>query len=191
MANKRKNWVLIAGLVLVGAAIVWADEQVISLTPPTNVPKPKLGSDELEFAATVGSFKLLGSDEAPATGTLKINFDGTVLISGRKGQINTSGNVRQEYVNKEFEKEAYFGKGSLTLSGEVRSVQFFGRDLSGTFKGRALMRLFGEFDKNLDTGWIAYKGQKRDPWGTGGNVRVVPQQIFENKSSDLKVKDSE
>jgi hypothetical protein len=187
---KAKRGFLFVSVAVLAAFVgkVLADEIQMSTTLPA-MPKPKIGTDEILFTTSVGSFKILGSDAAPATGQMVLNINGTVLVSGLEGTVRTEG-LSKEFENKEFGKEAYFGTGKLIVNGKVRSIQAFGRKINGTFKGSGLVRLYGEFDKNLETGWVNYKGAEREPWGTSGNVKVVPQQIY-NSSSNVKVKDSE
>ena len=188
----KKAFGIVIGVAVLGVgAMVLADETKMGAITPTqgSLPKPVIGTDTLEFTSNVGSFKVLGSDEAPANGRLELNVNGTVLISGLEGTVSATA-MEKEYESKEYGKQAYFGKGKLVVNGEVRSIQVFGRGISGTFKGTAVMRMYREFDKNLETGWVKYKGGDREAWGTSGNVKVVPQQIY-NSTQNVKIKDSE
>ena len=188
----RNNHLIFSAVVLGligGVAIVLGDETKMG-APVRPLPKVTLGTDMLMFGSSVGSFKILGSDETPASGKLSFSFNGSVLVSGLEGTTVTEGGVRKEYENKEFGKTAYFGKGKITITGKARSIQFFGRDVQGSFKGTGLMRLYGEFDKKLDTGWVMYAGGERGAWGTGGNIKVVPQQIYKQNTDNVKIKDS-
>jgi hypothetical protein len=35
-----------------------------------------------------------------------------------------------------------------------------------------------------------YAGGEREAWGTGGNIKVVPQQIYKQNTDNVKIKDS-
>jgi hypothetical protein len=129
------------------------------------------------FNTNVGSFKLLATDEDPAEGTLDIVFRGTLLISNLEpgSTLLVTGNVRKEIDDQKYKRQVYFGDGRITLVGKFRSVQFFGRGLRGAFDGHGIARLYGEFDKNLDTGLYWYEGfQQKNPWSTGGSPMQVP-----------------
>jgi hypothetical protein len=192
MTRTKLIWTLsIVSVLATGAAIaqnrmVSPSEEDASSAPP----KPTVGSDTLQFGSNVGSFKVLPfNDEKPTKGTLSFSFNGSVLVSGLNGQIKKEGDVREEYKNDKYGKQLYFGKGKLTITGEVRSVQFFGRDVRGTLKGEGLITFYGEFDKNLDTGWIQYEGGDRTPWGTGGLQKQVPEVSY-SPANDLKIEKS-
>lgn len=139
--------------------------------------------ERLSFASKLGSFKLqLRDDKDLVKGTLEISFTGTVLISGlsKDGVVTPGPGVRLEYKDDEHSRRVYFGTGKLTMTGTARSVQFFGRDVSGTFLGRGVFRFYGEFDRNLKTGdywyWLPTDTKaERTPWGTYGMQAVVPK----------------
>lgn len=166
-------------VVAVAAAIVMAQ------APSYEAPKPVIGSDTVSFKATLGSFKLLGSGEAPVNGSLNVAFRGTILLTEPNGSVRFEGDVRKEYTNDAHKKTAYFGKGRLIFDGKVKSIQFFGGDIDGTFKGWCMLRLNGEFDQNYDTGTYQFKGGPAVPWGTGGTGVAVPQQIY-NQAPSVK-----
>ena len=133
------------------------------------------GDDTLYFSTTVGSFKLLPPGPEKTAGTLDVEFEGTLMVNGLKGQITPGAGVRLEYDRPKHERKVYFGKGHIRISGDFRSIQFFGRNLKGSFKGVAVARLYGEFDKNMETGyyWFGSNPQKQD-WGSYGHTVVVP-----------------
>ncbi len=119
--------------------------------------KPKVPIDvgPLSMKTNLGSFKLVShSDEDPLRGHLEMSFTGTVLVSGldAKGKVTPSGGVRLEYADDAHKKRVYFGTGKLVVDGTARSIQWFGRGMQGTFVGRGLLRLYGEFDKDSKTG---------------------------------------
>lgn len=134
------------------------------------------GPDKVNFKTNIGSFKILGGGETPATGLLDITFTGTVLVSYFEGTITAGPGVRKEFTKGK--KQVYFGSGRITLDGKFRGAQFFGRNLSGSFKGFGVMRLYGEFDSKLETGEYWYEGKDHLPWGTGGMTANVPQVIY-------------
>lgn len=151
----------------------------MSAQSPTDTTKV----DRLSFASKLGSFKLqLRDDKDLVKGTLELNFTGTVLVSGlsKDGVVTMGSGVRLEYKNDQQNRRVYFGTGTLKITGTARSVQFFGRDLTGTFLGRGVFRFYGEFDKNLKTGdyWYGMPTDakaERTPWGTYGMQAVVPK----------------
>lgn len=172
--------------ILTGVAFVVAQGRLPNLSEE-NIPKPTIGSDTLKFKTTLGSFKLLGSDKDPARGNLTVSFRGTVLLTDPKGDLKITGDVKKEYENTLHKKVAYFGKGRLTLNGSARSVQFFGSDVDGVFKGFGAIRLYGEFDRNYDTGTYQYGSGQAMPWGTGGITLSIPQAIY-NQAPTAKPK---
>jgi hypothetical protein len=131
--------------------------------------------DTLYFSAGVGSFKLLPPGPDKTTGTLDMEFEGTVMVSGLNGTITPGPGVRLEYERKDHNRKVYFGKGRIRINGEYRAIQFFGRNVKGSFKGVTVARLYGEFDKNMETGyyWYASKPEKVD-WGSYGRTLTVP-----------------
>jgi len=178
--------VLAAGVAIAQNPMVSPAEDEEPSAPPT----PTLGANVLQFGSNVGSFKVLPfNDEQPTKGTLSFSFNGSVLVSGLNGTIQKEGDVREEYKNDKYGKQLYFGKGKLTIVGQVRSVQFFGRDVRGTLKGNGLITFYGEFDKNLETGWYQYEGGDRAAWGTGGLQKQVPELSF-SPANDLKIEKS-
>jgi hypothetical protein len=128
------------------------------------------------FTANVGAFKILSRGPTPAQGTLTMTFAGTILVSGLQsgGKVTTSGNVRREYDNAQYGKQVYFGRGQITISGKFSGIQWFGRDMSAKFTGYAIARLFGEFDKKLETGrwWYADEPDKKRYWNPNGANQV-------------------
>ena len=135
------------------------------------------GMDTFHFETKVGSFKMVGSGpSAPPDGRLEINFTGTLLITRLKTDIQVTGNVKKEYEDVKHNKVAYFGTGKIVVTGTFLSAQWFGRDMDATFKGKANIRLYGEFDKDLNTGkcWYLNQADKKIDWGTGGKELSVP-----------------
>lgn len=126
------------------------------------------------FNANVGSFKILGPGDDMAEGTLTFNCKGSVLISGLQGTVTAQG-LRREINDEKLGKQVYFGQGKMTIKGKWNGIQFFGRDLRATWNGFGIIRLFGEFDKNLSTGeyWFS-NDPERKPWFNGGMTLTNP-----------------
>lgn len=176
------------------AAVVVAQTAKKPATPPA-APAPAVNPADktLHFQSSVGSFKILPPSEDPVTGTLTFNFTGTVLISDLQGTATPTGNVRKEYDNAEHHKTLYFGTGKMTVAGKFRSVQFFGRDVDGEFTGVGIMRLYGEFDRNLKTGYFWFDPKDKKPWGNGGMQVPIPQVHYNqpgNGGQEPTVKDA-
>jgi hypothetical protein len=140
---------------------------------------PPLGTAYL--TANVGSFKILARGATPVTGTLTMTFTGTVLVSGLQqgGRISVTGNVRREYNNEKERKQLYHGSGSITISGKTTAIQWFGRNMSAKFNGFGLIRAYGEFDKNMETGRWWYEGDeaRKKYWMANGATPIaVPKE---------------
>lgn len=166
---------LAVGVVSLGATMALSVAQGTPASKPADTnKKPIFGG--LTFKTNVGSFKLLGAGEVPASGKLTIKFKGTVLVSGAGNdtKVTTSGKVLREINDTKTMKSVYHGEGTLVVDGKVRAVQFFGRDLDGRFYGMGIFRLYGEFDKDLNTGTYKFDGDETKIWGTGGVTCAVP-----------------
>lgn len=134
------------------------------------------GSDTVFLSSKVGSFKILGGGPAnPPIGDLELSFTGTLLISGAESPLQVSGNLKKEY--DAHKKVVYHGTGKVSVKGKFFSAQWFGRDMTGSFKGTAILRLYGEFDKDLNTGsfWYGNEPNNKRNWLTGGMQVLVPQ----------------
>lgn len=154
---------------------------VVGAQTKSTETKPTTGSSDLGtvfFKANVGSFKILGGGGSPAKGRLEVSFNGSVLVSGLQGTVIPSGAVREEISVPRRNKKVYFGHGKLIVEGSYSGIQFFGRDVDGVFHGWGLVRLFGEFDRNLNTGEYWYQGGEHKPWGTGSTPVYVPQPSY-------------
>lgn len=145
----------------------------------------------LKFNTKVGSFKILGTDEVLAQGTLTMAFKGTVMVSDLEpgGKVSFSGDVRKEYTTDDNRKTLYFGKGTMTVAGRYKSLQFFGQDLDANFFGLGIFRLYGEFDKDLKTGTYQVDQGEKMPWGTNGMQVAVPNPAMSSATrGGIKVK---
>lgn len=131
-------------------------------------PDPSIG--EINLATQIGSFKLLDG-----MGRVEMNFTGTMLVSNLKGTVATSGNLKKEYSSKT--KEVWHGTGKIVIDGEFRGIQWFGTALTGKWKGRGTARIYGEFDKNLETGyyWYSSDPSRKLPWTMYGMTVYLPE----------------
>ena len=171
-------------------ATVAAVALVLANVVPAQTPAPATAEDTLFFSTTVGSFKLLPPGPDTTRGTLDMDFEGTLMVSGLKGTIVPGAGVRMEYERPRYARKVYFGKGHIRISGEYRAIQFFGRNLKGSFKGNTVARLYGEFDKNMETGyyWFASQPTKQD-WGSYGRTLTVPPYKSPQDATTGKVRD--
>lgn len=141
-----------------------------------------LATDVMFLETKIGSFKLLN-----CTGKLTFSFQGTVLVSGLEGTITPSGNLKKEFESKENKRVAYFGTGSLTLSGKWRGVQWFGTNMKGSFDGNGVARLTGEFDENMNTGYYWYKSNpEKQIWFSTTVDRPIPPPEFLRKRTPTR-----
>lgn len=130
------------------------------------------GADTVHLQTTIGSFKLIDGE-----GTVSFSFEGTVLLINVKGDIKPEGNLRKEFDEPKMNRVAYFGKGKLTIKGSWHGIQWFGTNMTGTIKGSSIVRIVGEFDKDLNTGtyWFDDDPTTKNPWYTSGYQFVVPK----------------
>lgn len=135
------------------------------------------GSDLINLRTSIGSFKLISGE-----GIASFTFEGTVLLIDVKGDVKVEGKVKKEFDDPKLKRKAYFGKGKITVNGSWRGIQWFGSNMQGTVKGKSIIRLAGEFDKNLDTGeyWFGNDTQNKRPWYTAGITVVVPEDLRMN-----------
>ncbi len=143
--------------------------------------------DTLFMSTTVGSFKILPAGPDKTRGTLDVEFEGTVMVSGLTGTATPGPGVRLEYKRDDHNRRVFFGKGRIRVDGEFRAIQFFGRNLKGSFRGSGVARLYGEFDKKMETGyyWFASRPEKID-WGSYGRTVVVPPQAVPGAPGTVK-----
>lgn len=187
-SNKPIKTAIVAGILLTAGALIYAQGrpgEMIDLTK-TEVSSER---DDLWFETNVGSFKILPKGPVIPSGTLTMSFTGSVLISEMKGKVTPEGNVRREYYNKERGKEVWFGTGKLTIDGNFRAVQWFGRNLKAKFYGNGFVRLYGEFDKDLETGNYWFDPAEKKYWGTYGTGVSVPEVIYVPKPNQIKTRE--
>ncbi len=111
----------------------------------------KLGATKTNEYATVywqaqlGSFKVIDGE-----GRLRFSFEGSVMVNAANAQVEVTGNVRKELEKRQ--RVVYRGKGTITISGKWRGVQFFGRNIDAMMYGRGVIQLTGEFFRDPKTG---------------------------------------
>lgn len=128
----------------------------------------------------LGSFKLYNG-----TGTAHFKFKGSFLLAYLNGSVTVTGNVKKEYpspaqaakLKNPNIRQAYFGDGEITIKGNFKSVQWFGRDLAGEWTGAGGLRLYGDYDKNMETGWYWYGDDvaHRNPWTVSSGDLFLPK----------------
>ena len=149
---------------------------------PQAMPKPATGQIDLKnpkygtlnMQCNLGSFKLLPKLDK-AEGRVEVSFTGTLLLSQFEGTKVITGSIRKEYDANQ--REVYFGTGKAILTGRFRAIQWFGRNMAGTWTGEGVGRLYGEFDQNLQTGKFWYDDPTfKQNWGTAGMQTELPQR---------------
>lgn len=144
--------------------------------------------DEVWFETNVGSFKILQKGPVFPSGDLTMSFTGSVLISELQGTVTPVGNVRREYNNPAKGRQVWFGTGKLNVKGSFRAVQWFGRDLKARFNGDGYIRLYGEFDKKLETGFYWFNPAEKKFWGNYGVGVEVPERKAGGAPVDIKTR---
>ena len=181
---------IVAGLALIAAgAVIYAQvnqQPAMYDLSKTNVSNER---DDVWFETNVGSFKILPRGQTLPSGKLTMNFTGSVLVSEMKGSIVPEGNVRREYYNEERGKQVWFGSGKLTIDGNFRAVQWFGRNLKAHYFGNGYIRLYGEFDKNLDTGYYWFDAKDKKFWGNFGLGVQVPEVTYGPDPNKIKTRE--
>lgn len=172
---KTKALITLGALSVIAVGVVWAQSEAPKMPDLTKMTTSN-EMDDLYFNTKVGSFKILPRGNVMPSGSLSMTFTGSVLISGLEGDVQATGSVRREYWQKEHNKEVWFGTGKLVIKGKFLNVQWFGRDLNAELHGNGILRLYGEFDKNLDTGYYWFDKADKKYWGNYGTTVVVPEQ---------------
>jgi hypothetical protein len=134
----------------------------------TNAPR-EVGT--VHFETKIGSFKSISGH-----GSLEFTFRGTVLLSDYKGAKPVfEGKVRKEYEGNG--KIVYSGVGKIKVVGEWRGVQWFGKDMKGIWVGDGILRITGEFDKELKTGTYYFDDPKKIYyWPTSTYGLTLPER---------------
>lgn len=138
----------------------------------------------MHFQTNLGSFKSLDGE-----GKLDMDFKGTVLISGFKGsgEPKFTGNVSLQFPTNGapgHNRLVYFGSGHMTIEGSWKGIQWFGTNLKGVWHGHGIIRLVGEFDKDLNTGSYYYEDDPKSIryWQTS----VIPIWLPEPKTQTVE-----
>ncbi len=161
---------------------------------PNSIPKPDPNAQQrlgdLYFTTMIGSFKINPVGDIPAQGTLTMSFQGTVLVSGdvKQAIVTPGAGVILELDRSKQGKRVYHGNGTITISGRYKGIQFFGEKLNAYWHGYGILLLYGEFDKNLNTGSFWYKGDpSKSDWGSGGHTVTVPKSETSNPMPRVKI----
>jgi hypothetical protein len=111
-------------------------------------------------------------------GRVEVSFKGTILISRLVGEAIPTGNIKLEHETPDKQRRLYSGQGTFVISGKWRAVQWFGSDMRLRWNGKGIIRITGEFDRNLETGRYWY--DEPDKWqplpSTSMITLTVPQQ---------------
>jgi hypothetical protein len=146
------------------------------------VGTPNFGPFNMQ--SNLGSFRL-----SDGTGRLRFSFTGTVLVSNLRdlklpngqtlpARLDVEGNVRTEH--NRGDRRIFTGTGTITVQGQWRKVQWFGRNMTGAFYGNGIMFFVGDFDENLQTGTYWFDNpERRRFFFQGGATIMVPEQKFE------------
>lgn len=145
-------------------------------------PQPKVPeSGKMHLWCKVGSFRLEGK------GRVELDFTGTLLISGHSGPAPVvTGKVRKEYQG--MGRTVYFGTGRAVIEGEWRRIQWFGNNMDCRWTGKGMALVFGEYDKEKQTGRIQVDDLPELEWLTTGRAFYVPKQLdpYWQNYEDLK-----
>ncbi len=129
----------------------------------------------LDFESHLGAFKIFN-----ANGSIHFSFKGTVLLRGYKGDLKYSSGIKQEYPPAGQDghgRISLFGSGTLSFKGHWDAMQWLGKDLVGHWDGTGGYRLYGDYDRNLETGYFWMDGDQahRIPWPTQSTTFILPQ----------------
>ncbi len=139
------------------------------------------GNGTIHFESKLGSVKIYNG-----TGNVEFSFKGTVLVNGLTGDATITGNVKKEYEARD--KKAYFGSGKIKVTGTWKTIQWFGSDITGVWVGHGGIFFYGEYDKDLQTGffWFDNDVANKQPWRTGGFQQLVPPYKLKNNTPVLR-----
>lgn len=186
MTPRAQRTLMVSGLAFALIGIVL----VVSVRPARAQFVRSRGPGEAHFTTNIGSFKMLGFEKEGCSGHFVMTGQGSLLVTGTDGPPDVTGNFRLEASFPEQKKWVYHGQGKLVLDGKWTSVQWFGTDLTGDFKGRAKLRITGEFDKNLNTGlyWTT-DPKKKTYWPANSSMDmfVPPYGVETNTQAPVGV----
>jgi hypothetical protein len=164
-----KRFLPLFGLAAVAGLIAVAQDNE-EAAPEVN---PETDYGTINLATTLGSFRAIDGE-----GEIEGSFEGTVLFSRVDGDLEVTGEVRKEYENEELQRVLYTGNGSFRVDGSWRGIQWFGKNMRATMFGKGVIRVDGEYDRNLETGWYWFDDQTDDrrPWPAEGTIDLrVPE----------------
>lgn len=132
-------------------------------------PNPDRAYATMHLRTNLGSCRFIDGE-----GKIQMSFTGTILINKLNGTHTVTGNVTREFADKD--RIVYVGTGTLTVQGSWRAVQWFGSNMRAIWYGAGIVRLAGEFDRNLRTGEVWYDDPEfRDFWpGQGTREFLLP-----------------
>lgn len=145
----------------------------------------KQGYATMHFQTNIGSFKMIDAE-----GRAEISFRGTLMISQLKdGAAVFTGNVQKQY--DDHGRQVWFGVGKVVVTGKWRAIQWFGRNMKGVWYGKGLLRMAGEFDKDLYTGefWFDDPSQKQQ-WTASGTYTASLPPIRTPSNVQPRIKDT-
>jgi hypothetical protein len=155
-------------------------------TLAVSLASAQIPSGEVDLKTSVGSLKINSPGKEKARGRIQMSFRGTLLLSDYKGATPiVTGTFRKEYDNAQGKRTVYYGKGTITLDGNFRAIQWFGSDLNMKWIGMGICRLFGEFDKAGKTGTYQVKGDLVRYWGSGGTTFSIPNPVLEQAKAPI------
>ena len=148
---------------------------------------PQVG--QVAMNTKIGSFKITSPGDQLAYGKIKMTFRGSCLIVGYDGKIPlvASPSLHVEYKDDKRQRIEYHGTGSITLEGRFRAIEWFGRDLNMDWSGLGICRVYGEFDKDGNTGTYTIKNKKTQYWGSGGMQFVLPPRDVSDIAPKVKI----
>lgn len=158
---------------------------------PTVTGKPQT----LYFETNLGSFR-----SANGAGKLHFSFEGTVLIHNwdldvkpkdiekapKTYKVTLQGKIRKEY--ERHGRAVYFGKGTITIEGSWRAVQWFGKNMKGYWTGQGAMSIVGEFDKQGNTGLYWYDPARKNYWPTSLMELSLPERRYDEQAEPVERK---
>lgn len=164
-ANLKSSFLLALPLIVAGS--VAAQNLTSGWTPPAGAKV-----DRVYFKSNLGSFKLIDG-----IGKATFAFSGTAMLSQVKGTVVTSGKLRKEY--DKGGRVAYFGTGRITVTGNWRGIQMFGKRIDGEWFGAGIARFYGEFDDKLNTGTFWFDSDTEPKyWSPYGSSIVLPMPNY-------------
>jgi hypothetical protein len=137
---------------------------------------PVVRPDILYLRAKEGGFRMFEGE-----GKVEITSLGTVLVTGLRGRVMKSDDIRLQY--KDPLRQVYFGRGRLVVQGKFRALQWAGKDLRATWQGKGRMRFVGEYHERDRKGEYWYSSfPHRMPWRTMHSYDIKLPRSVSSKS---------